>query len=254
MYETAFKQIRTVVYPKRQKNKRPTYRTRWWIHVEPRPAMRKSLQALDRFIAVPRVAKHLLFVWMTAPVLPDCQLIVIARSDDYTFGVLQSRIHAVWAGRRGTQVRERESGFRYTPTTCFTTFPFPTPTEPQIARITAGAIELDRLRNAWLNPPEWTKTETLVFFGSRNSAWHRFIQDADPGGLGTVRYPYLVPKDDEAKTKLRTRTLTALYNDPPAWLQIVRKEIDEAVFAAYGWDVSLTDEEILKSVRKNGPN
>ena len=42
---------------------------------------------------------------------------------------------------------------RYTPTTCFETFPFPRPTDEQREAIAVAARELDRLRDGWLNPP-----------------------------------------------------------------------------------------------------
>ena len=57
--------------------------------------------------------------------LPDSQVIVFARDDDYSFGVLHSSVHELWARGMGTQLREVESGFRYTPTTTFETFPLP---------------------------------------------------------------------------------------------------------------------------------
>jgi len=54
----------------------------------------------------------------------------------------------------------------------------------------------------------------------------------------------LVPKDanvfDVAKL-----TLTKLYNKRPTWLDLAHKAMDEAVFDAYGWDPSMTDEQIL---------
>ncbi len=43
-----------------------------------------------------------------------------------------------------------------------------------------------------------------------------------------------------------TRTLTNLYNKRPAWLDLAHKKLDESVFAAYGWQPTLTDEEILE--------
>ncbi len=80
----------------------------------------------------------------------------------------------------GNTTTGSESGFRYTPTTCFETFPFPEPTDEQREAIAAAAKELDTLRNNWLNPPEWTKTETLEFPGSADGPWKRYVTDVDP--------------------------------------------------------------------------
>ena len=53
-------------------------------------------------------AKHRLFAWLDARSLPrSAQLIVIARDDDTTFGVLHSRFHEVWALRKGNLASER---------------------------------------------------------------------------------------------------------------------------------------------------
>jgi type II restriction/modification system DNA methylase subunit YeeA len=246
LYEAPFAHVQTHVYPERAKNKRESYRLKWWIHVEARSGMRAQLAPLERFVAVARVAKHLLFVWMKAPTLPDSQIIVFSRSDDFGFGVLHSRVHEVWARSQGTQVRERESGFRYTPTTCFETFPFPEPTDAHRDAIASAAKELDALRSNWLNPPEWTRTKVLEFPGSADGPWKRYVQDVDPKrGIGTVRYPRTVPKDAAAAAKLKTRTLTNLYNESPAWLTAAHRKLDEAVFAAYGWPADLPDDELL---------
>ena len=53
--------------------------------------MWKTLDGLSRYIVTPTVAKHRPFVWLEAGVCPDHQLIVIARDDDVTFGILHSR-------------------------------------------------------------------------------------------------------------------------------------------------------------------
>src|SRR5205814_116584 len=63
-------------------------RKAWWRHERPRPAMREALAPLNRFIATPMLTKHRLFVWLNHDVLPDHQLVVFARSDDYFFGIL----------------------------------------------------------------------------------------------------------------------------------------------------------------------
>jgi len=124
----------------------------WWIHQRPRPDMRKALTGVRRYIATPRLTKYRFLVWLTPDILPDAQFIVFARDDDYFFGVLHSRAHEIWARSTGTQLREVASGFRYTPTTCFETFPFPKPTREQREAIAEAARELDRLREGWLNP------------------------------------------------------------------------------------------------------
>ncbi len=74
--------------------------------------------------------------------------------DDYIFGVLHSRAHELWSrNTAGAQRREAISGFTYTPTTCFETFPFPDPTPEQRERVGEAARRLVELRDGWLNPP-----------------------------------------------------------------------------------------------------
>ena len=201
-YEAPFEYIREKVKPMRA-TARSGDRTgvAWWIHQRPRPDMRSACLVLPRYLATPTVSKHRVFVWMEPRVLPDHQLIVFARSDDYFFGVLHSQIHEVWARTQGTQLREKESGARYTPTTSFETFPFPKPTSEQEKAIADAARKLDEARKNWL--------------GDRSD---------------------------------KTRTLTALYNKKPTWLVDAHRELDAAVFAAYGWDPTLPAVKILEKL------
>ena len=102
---------------------------------------------------------------------------------------------------------------RYTPTTCFETFPLPwlpgveAIGDPALGAIADAALTLDNLRRLYVDPP-----------------------DATPG-------------------QLAKRTLTGLYNARPTWLAEAHAALDRAVWAAYGWtdDPSqTTDEEILE--------
>ena len=101
---------------------------------------------------------------------------------------------------------------RYTPKTCFETFPLPWPPgdEPEddsrIEAIAEAARRLDELRRNWLNP------------------------------------------EGASETELKKRTLTNLYNAHPTWLENAHARLDAAVFAAYGWPLDLSDEEILQSL------
>ena len=60
-----------------------------------------------------------------------------------------------------------------------------------------------------------------------------------------MRYPRLVAKDASCSEKLKKRTLTNLYNEMPTWLKNAHAKLDEAVFAAYGWDAGMNDDELL---------
>ena len=188
------------------------------------------------------VAKHRLFVWLPTVALPANVVIVFGRSDDYFFGILQSFVHELWSLRMGTRLETRP---RYTPTTCFETFPFPSPSKDQEAAIAAAAKTLDELRTAWLNPPEWTSEEILEFPGSLYGPWARYVSDPNERGIGIVRYPRLIPQGDKAALQLARRTLTNLYNERPSWLDLAHGKLDEAVYAAYGWEPTLSDEDIL---------
>jgi hypothetical protein len=245
-YEAVFEYVRSHVKPQRD-DSRSTI-AEWWLHERRRGEMRTALAPLPRFICTTRVSKYRLFVWLERPTLPDSATFAFARSDDYFFGAVHSRVHEAWARSQGTQVRERKSGFRYTPTTCFETFPFPQPTEAQREAIATVTKELDLLRNNWLNPPEWTREEILEFPGSMNGPWARFVHDPNLLGIGTVRYPRLVPKDEDCAKELKQRTLTNLYNQRPTWLDLAHKKLDAAVFAAYGWDPTMSDDDLLAAL------
>ena len=107
---------------------------------------------------------------------------------------------------------------------------------------------MNERREAWLNPPEWTREEVLEFPGSVNGPWARYVQGPDGRGIGTVRYPRLVARDGECAQKLKARTLTNLYNERPTWLDLAHQKLDAAVFAAYGWDPAMGNEEILEKL------
>lgn len=250
LYEAPHRLILERVKPCRDKNRNRWLMENWWKLQRMRGEMRDAVSGLHRFLASPRVAKHRLFAWFYWPVLTDDQTVVFARSDDYFFGVLHSRFHEVWALKLGTRLETRP---RYTPTTCFETFPFPEPHEEHDAAIAQAAKELNELRETWLNPPEWTTTEVLEFPGTVGGPWDRYIDPAtteDRGSfqVGTVKYPRVVARDAACAARLKDRTLTKLYNERPAWLAAAHDKLDAAVAAAYGLPADLTDDAILENL------
>src|SRR5574338_368495 len=238
LYEAPFQHVVAVVRPERETNNREAYRVFWWRHGEARPGLRKLLAPLPRYIVTPEVAKHRIFAWAPAAVLPDKNLTVIARADDTTFGILHSRFHELWALRLRTSLEDRP---RYTPTTTFETFPFPaglTPNlapadyaNPAAAAIAEAARRLVELRDNWLNPAEWTKR----------------VPEVVPG------YPERIVAKPGFEAELKKRTLTNLYNaralGTVSWLTHAHQTLDAAVAQAYGWPdytPAMPDEEILR--------
>ena len=63
-----------------------------------------------------------------------------------------------------------------------------------------------------------------------------------------MRWPRIVPKDRDCAESLKKRTLTNLYNQRPTWLAQAHEKLDAAVFAAYGWDPGISDEQLLASL------
>ncbi|MCY4660237.1 MAG: class I SAM-dependent DNA methyltransferase [Acidobacteria bacterium] len=237
LYEEPFRWVREHVYPMRQANRREAYREYWWRHVEPRQGMWRALDGPSRFIATPTVAKHRLFAWFDTRVCPDHQLIVIARDDDTTFGILHSRFHEIWSLRLCTWLGKGNDP-RYTPSTTFETFPFPeglTPDipaadyadEPRAVAVALAARRLVELRDRWLNPLEWVE----------------WVAEPVPG------YPKRpVPRDEDSAKALRKRTLTNLYNARPQWLTDAHSALDAAVAAAYGWPSDISHDEALREL------
>ena len=234
LFEAPFAYVREKVKPVRDNNNRDDLRVNWWRHDRSGQNMLKGIGSIPRYIATPRVAKHRLFVWCDSRVLPDGQLVVIARADDTTFGILHSRFHESWSLRLCTWLGKGNDP-RYTPTTTFLTFPFPDglspdvpaadyANDPRAAAIAEAARRLAKLRERWLNPPEW-------------------VEWVDESAAGYPKRP--VARDEEAAKELKARTLTNLYNARPQWLADAHAALDAAVAAAYGWDAGISEEEAL---------
>jgi type II restriction/modification system DNA methylase subunit YeeA len=265
LYEMPFEYVRKHVKPFRDQNRRERFKLKWWLLGETRSGLRAALSSCARCIITPEVAKHRVFIWMDVEVSPDHTLHVIARDDDYFFGVLHSRLHEIWSLKTGSTLEDRP---RYSSSRTFETFPFPWPPgqEPsrgeafgkdtesidvpdmavmQINReqwanasplqceqaIAAAARELVQLREAWLNP--------LPSPPPSNKG------DSTGEGAGALPLSTAVSSTGGVGGGPDKRTLTNLYNARPTWLDNAHRKLDEAVFAAYGWPADLSDADLL---------
>lgn len=235
-YIEPYDYVATTVRPVRELNSLEPLRRVWWRHWRPRPEMRAAIGRIQRAIVTPEVSKHRLFVWLPASIGPDKNLVVIARDDDTTFGILHSRFHEMWALALGTSLEDRP---RYTPSTTFETFPFPdglTPDlpaaayadDPRAQRIAKAAQALVEARDRWLNPPELVD----------------IVPEVVPGFPDRI-----LPKNPAAGATLKARTLTNLYNTrgtpAGAWLDRLHHDLDCAVAAAYGFPADISREDAL---------
>ena len=107
------------------------------------------------------------------------------------------------------------------------------PTRQAATAIAQAAQRLSTLRQAWLNPSEWTDT----------------VPEVVPLGLSASPYPDRTVAKPGFEKDLVKRTLTNLYNLRPAWLAAAHAQLDAAVAAAYGWanyTADMPDDEHLR--------
>ena len=259
LFEAPWAHCNAMVRTERQGNAEARSAASWWHLQRGRPEFARAKSHLHRCIATARVAKYRLFVFAPAVVVPDSQVVAVARADDTTLGLLHSRCHELWSLRMCTWMGKGNDP-RYTPTTCFETFPFPaglTPADTAHQRtealadgamipadlapdvrahadaIARAAKRLTDLRDAWLNPPEWTER----------------VPEVVPLGMATSPYPDRIVAKPGHEADLARRTLTNLYNQRPAWLAQAHAVLDAAVAAAYGWADDrddMADDELLR--------
>jgi len=215
VHPAAFQRCIDFVKPLRDQNARKSIRDLWWRFAWERPVIRAAIKSLKRYIVTLSTAKHRFFVFIPETAVWDGALFAIADNDASTLGVLSSRVHCVWALRTGGTLEDRPT---WTNGTCFDPFPFPAATDAQKQKIRELGEALDA---------------------------HRKKQQAAHPGL-TITGMYNVLE------KLRTAdALTAkdkrIHDDGLASvLKKIHDDLDAAVFDAYGWPATLSDDEILE--------
>jgi Fe2+ or Zn2+ uptake regulation protein len=211
------------VKPKREHNKRASYRDNWWVFGEPRRELRPAIAQLPRYIATIETTKHRIFQFVESAIMPDNMLIVIATDDPFHLGILSSRLHVIWSLRAGGWLGVGNDP-RYSKSRCFDPFPFPDASERDKERIRSFAEELDRVRKLVLSEHKDLTLTTL----------YNILDKLNQGGE-------LTAKEDDIKIRGQVLIIKELH-----------EQIDALVFRTYGWSASLTDEQIIEQfVRLN---
>jgi hypothetical protein len=218
-FPEVYQRVYDLVKSERDHNRRASYSEKWWIFGEPRSAFRPALKGLNRYIVTVETAKHRVFVFLDSIVLADNKLVNIALSDAFSLGILSSRIHVTWALASGGHLGVGNDPV-YVKTTCFDKFPFPNCSEAAKQALGEVAERLDahRKRQQQLHP---TLTLTEMY-----------------NVLEKLRGNEELTAEDHATYEMGLIGI----------LRQIHDELDEAVFAAYGWPVDLSNEQILEKV------
>ena len=211
----AFQHVVDYVKPERDQNKRASIRERWWRFAWERPVLMKALRGLPRYIATTETAKHRVFQFVSADILPDHMILAIAVDDPGVLGVLSSRIHVIWSLGAGGTLEDRP---RYTKSVCFDPFPFPEVAQSSLRRIGSLGEALDAHRK-------------------RQAALHRTL---------TITGMYNVLEKLRSGEALTAKEKVIHEQGLVSVLKQIHDDLDAAVFDAYGWPPTLTDEEILE--------
>ncbi|TAY43872.1 class I SAM-dependent DNA methyltransferase [Rhizobium leguminosarum] len=219
IYPEVYEHLLETVKPERDMNNRTSYREKWWQFGEPRREMRPALESINRYIATVETSKHRIFQFLDAAVMPDNKLITVATDDAFWLGVMSSKVHVVWATAAGGWLGVGNDSV-YVKSRCFDPFPFPDATMMLRSKIVALAEELDATRKLAL-----TENSDLTLTGLYN------MLDAARAGNSL--------SSKERGLQRRGRVLI---------LKDLHEQIDQAVMQAYGWQMTLTEDEILERI------
>jgi hypothetical protein len=201
-YKLSFEHLRTHVKPERSKSKETLIKEKWWLFRRPNPLMRNGIAGLQSYFAVPRVSKWTIFVPCSADWLSGDSVNIVASADFYILGILTSNVHRIWVKAQSSTLEDRT---RYTPTSCFETFPFPqTPSAKLIEQIRATAQELHRYRSEQMEKKQWGITKLYnQFFHEPSSQLFKLHAKLDD----LVLQAYSFHKTDDLLEKLLTLNL-----------------------------------------------
>ena len=221
-FPEVYQHVAERVKPERDANNRATYKDNWWLFGEPRRELRPALAHLPRYIATVETAKHRVFQFLDASILPDNMLVAIAANDAFALGVLSSRTHTDWALRTGGWLGMGNDP-RYSKSRCFDPFPFPLASAAQKKRIGVIAEELDLHRKRVLADHAY-----LTLTGLYNV-------------LERLRAGASAAELDPTERRIFDDGLVLI-------LKELHDELDVAVAQAYGWPAELPAEAVLANL------
>lgn len=186
-YQQPFQHIKENVKPERDKNRDKKAREKWWLFLRSRPEMREAIKHLSYYFAIPAHSKWFIFLPINSDYLSNNSIMVVASDDFYILGILTSKIHRIWVKAQSSTLK---GDTRYTNTTCFETFPFPSPPAPLpkgegskkkiVQQIRDKMTELHEYRTEQMERKSWGITQLYnAFFHEPSSKLYQLHQQLD---------------------------------------------------------------------------
>lgn len=218
-FPEVYQHVLETVKPERDENRREIYKRLWWVFGEPRKDLRPAIDGLSRYIATVETARHRIFQFVDAHVLPDNKIIVLPFESPFELGVVCSAVHQEWTFARCGLIgmANFDAGHVYVKSQCFDPFPFPDATPEQRAAIGTLAEELDATRKAAL-----AEVPGLTMTGIYN--WREKLRSGAP----------LSAQEQDQAREARAGIVARLHD-----------QIDAVVAEAYGWPENLPPAEIV---------
>jgi hypothetical protein len=194
------------VHPERVQNNRKVYREKWWVFGEPRSSYREVWKSIPFYIATTRTAKFRVFQFLSSDIIAESGIVMVFLDDAYFLGILSSNFHILWSMAAGGWMGVGNDSV-YNHAHCFHAFPFPESSSDQKQRIRE--------------------------LGDRLDSHRKQVQAAHPEITITGMYNLL----EKLRAGQEFTEADRNYNNKAlvSTLKQIHDELDQAVFAAYGW-------------------
>jgi hypothetical protein len=156
-YPECMEIVKKYVYPERQKNRNKKRREIWWRFDRPRIELYNTLKSVSRVLAIALTSKTAAVVFVPSIQVFSHATGVFTYTGYTSFSIMQSNFHFEWAWKYGSSLK---GDLRYTPSSVFQTFPFPTENDNNIKELaTIGEMYHEHRRQIMLTQQEGlTKT------------------------------------------------------------------------------------------------
>jgi hypothetical protein len=202
-----YQRIFTLVRPMRLQMNDKQRREKWWLFGRSNQVLRNALKGIHRYVATCRTAKHRIFTFLDAAILPDAKIVAICLDDAFNLGVLSSFSHGLWAEKSGVRMGVGND-LNYNHADCFNKFPFP-------------------------DLPEGPLKQRIRDLGERLDAHRKRQQEQHPDLTLTGLYNVL--EKLRAGDSLSAKEKTLHDQGLVTLLRQIHDELDAAVLEAYGW-------------------